>query len=131
MPSISPGGVFGAIEMRAPWLSPSRVSRSPYQDGTNSSESCGRELGPDALQVGVEPPGVEEAGAVRVGLGRDCADERRGARRRDQQHVLAGLDVRPDLDDQLGVAGEQGVVHGAEAYSVRPGRLCCTAVPPL
>src|SRR5438128_1698004 len=27
--------------MRAPWPSPSRVSRSPYQDGTNSSESSG------------------------------------------------------------------------------------------
>ena len=91
----------------------------------------GRQLGADPLHVRVEVPRVDEARAVRVGLGRDRPDERRSARRGDHQHVLAGLDVGADLDDQLRVAGEQGVVHGAEQYSVRRGRLCCTALSPL
>ena len=91
----------------------------PYQGGMNSSESSVGQLGADPLHLRVEVPRVEEARAVRVGLRCDRPEERRGGRRADHQHVLAGLDVRADLDDQLGVAGEQRAVHGGGDYSVR------------
>ena len=75
--------------------SPSWRIRSAYQGGMNSSESGSASLGSDALHLRVEVPGVEEARAVRVRLGRDRAHAavlRLGAA--DHQDVLAGLDVR-------------------------------------
>ena len=88
---------FGVIEMRAPWPSPSRVSRSPYQDGTNSSAVLSARARPGCASDRVEPPGIDEAGAVRVGLGRDRPDERRGARRGDRsaRPGRAGCSRRP------------------------------------
>ena len=65
-----------------------------------------RMLGADALHVRIEVPGADEKRAVGVALGRDRTHERGGARRRDHEHLLAGLDVRADLDDQPGVPVE-------------------------
>ena len=41
IPSSSPGGTCGVIEMRTPWPSPSCSNRRPYHGGTKSSVSSG------------------------------------------------------------------------------------------
>ena len=68
---------------------------------------------PDVL-VGVED--VDVAGAARVGLARDRADERRVLDQRVDAQDLAGLQVHADPDREACIAFEAlfGVRHGGE-----------------
>ena len=97
--------------MREPCASPTSRSRFGHQRGTNSSVSGIRLERADPLHVRVEVPRVDEERAALEALGRDRADERRGGRRGDHDHLLAGLDVRADLGDEFRVPLEQLAVH--------------------
>ena len=91
-------------------------------------------LEPGPLDVRVEVPGIDEASAALVGGGRDQSDERRRARLRDDPDDLSWLDVGADLDDQVGVACEQGAVHGrVGGYGFAPsgGNGTVLPAPPL
>ena len=91
----------------------------------------GGPLEPDPLHVRVEVPRVDEARAALVGRGGDQPRERRRARLGDDPDGLAGLHVGPDLDDQVGVAAEERVVHGC-AEPIRPARSSTVRpAPPL
>ena len=66
---------------------------------------------PDPLDVRVEVPRIDEQRTALEALDRDRAHERCGGGRGDHDHLLVGLDVRPDLGDELGVALEQLPFH--------------------
>ena len=91
----------------------------------------GRALEADPLDVRVEVPGIDEAGATLVRGGGDQPGERRRTGLGDDPDRLAGLDVGADLDDQVGVAAKERVVQGCESLSVRLDRLQCQSAPPL
>ena len=65
----------------------------------------------DPLDLRVEVPRVDESGAVLEAFGCDGAHERCRGGRCDHDHLLVGLDVGADLDDQLRVALEQLAFH--------------------
>ena len=131
MPASSPGGTCGVIEMRTPCPSPRSRSRRPYQDGHEAERVLGGALEADPLDVRVEIPGVDEAGAALVRRGGDQPGERRRTRLGDDPHRLAGLDVGADLDDQVRVAVKERVVQGCVSLSVRSRSSTVRPAPPL
>ena len=94
--------------------------------GDEVDRVLGRALEPDALYERVEVPGVDEFRAALVGRGGHEPHEGSGARLGDDPHDLAGLDIRPNFDDQFGVAIEGLGVHRGGTL-LRP--TGCTTVP--